>query len=158
MRVLKFGGSSLADADRFLRAADIIANNAQQEEVAVVLSAPGKTTNKLVAVIEGALRNGDADLQIAEIENSFSQLFSDIKSELPNLDGTAFDEQVDVSLAQLRQYVQGIALLGMCPNNANARIISKGERISIKLMQAVLQAKGQEASLIDPVKYLVVDI
>ncbi|QSA18705.1 hypothetical protein JV197_10805, partial [Vibrio furnissii] len=45
MRVLKFGGSSLADADRFLRAADIIANNAQQEEVAVVLSAPGKTTN-----------------------------------------------------------------------------------------------------------------
>ena len=32
MRVLKFGGSSLADADRFLRAADIIANNAQQEE------------------------------------------------------------------------------------------------------------------------------
>ncbi len=37
MRVLKFGGSSLADADRFLRAADIIANNAQQEEVAVVL-------------------------------------------------------------------------------------------------------------------------
>ncbi|MFA0709790.1 hypothetical protein AB4653_29170, partial [Vibrio sp. 10N.222.48.A3] len=51
MRVLKFGGSSLADADRFLRAADIIANNAQQEELAVVLSAPGKTTNKLVAVI-----------------------------------------------------------------------------------------------------------
>ncbi len=40
--------------DRFLRAADIIANNAQQEELAVVLSAPGKTTNKLVAVIEAA--------------------------------------------------------------------------------------------------------
>ncbi|GAL37992.1 aspartokinase [Vibrio maritimus] len=34
MRVLKFGGSSLADADRFLRAADIIANNAQQEDLA----------------------------------------------------------------------------------------------------------------------------
>mgnify|MGYP005683384355 FL=1 len=70
MRVLKFGGSSLADADRFLRAADIIANNAQQEEVAVVLSAPGKTTNKLVAVIDGALKNGEAELQIAELELS----------------------------------------------------------------------------------------
>jgi len=154
MRVLKFGGSSLADADRFLRAADIIANNAQQEEVAVVLSAPGKTTNKLVAVIEGALRNGDADLQIAELESSFAQLFADIKAVLPNLDNVAFDEQVKVSLTQLRQFVHGIALLGMCPGNANARIISKGERISIKLMQAVLQAKGQKASLIDPVKYL----
>ncbi|CAH1585878.1 bifunctional aspartate kinase/homoserine dehydrogenase I [Vibrio rotiferianus] len=154
MRVLKFGGSSLADADRFLRAADIIANNAQQEEVAVVLSAPGKTTNKLVAVIEGALRNGEAELQINELEASFKALFADIQSVLPNIDGAAFDNQVKTSLSQLRQFVHGINLLGMCPNNVNARIISKGERISIQLMKAVLEAKGQPAHLIDPVEYL----
>ncbi len=55
MRVLKFGGSSLADADRF-ETAIIIANNAQQEELAVVLSGSGKTTNKLVAVIVVTLK------------------------------------------------------------------------------------------------------
>ncbi|MCW8332219.1 bifunctional aspartate kinase/homoserine dehydrogenase I [Vibrio paucivorans] len=154
MRVLKFGGSSLADADRFLRAADIIANNAQQEEVAVVLSAPGKTTNKLVAVIEGALRNGEAELQIAELEASFKSLFAEIKAVLPNIDGAGYDNQVRTSLSQLRQFVHGINLLGMCPNNVNARIISKGERVSIQLMKAVLEAKGQPASLIDPVQYL----
>ncbi|AYO15632.1 bifunctional aspartate kinase/homoserine dehydrogenase I [Vibrio owensii] len=154
MRVLKFGGSSLADADRFLRAADIIANNAQQEEVAVVLSAPGKTTNKLVAVIEGALRNGEAELQINELEASFKALFGDIQAVLPNIDGAAFDNQVKTSLSQLRQFVHGINLLGMCPNNVNARIISKGERVSIQLMKAVLEAKGQPAHLIDPVEYL----
>ncbi|ELV8724424.1 bifunctional aspartate kinase/homoserine dehydrogenase I [Vibrio harveyi] len=154
MRVLKFGGSSLADADRFLRAADIIANNAQQEEVAVVLSAPGKTTNKLVAVIEGALRNGEAELQINELEASFKALFSDIQNVLPNIDGAAFDNQVKTSLSQLRQFVHGINLLGMCPNNVNARIISKGERVSIQLMKAVLEAKGQPAHLIDPVECL----
>ncbi|WP_070972380.1 bifunctional aspartate kinase/homoserine dehydrogenase I [Vibrio sonorensis] len=154
MRVLKFGGSSLADADRFLRAADIIANNAQQEEVAVVLSAPGKTTNKLVAVIEGALKNGEAELQIAELEDSFRDLFQDIKAVLPNIDGSGYDNQVKTSLSQLRQFVHGIDLLGMCPDNVNARIISKGERVSIQLMKAVLEAKGQAASLIDPVKYL----
>ncbi|WP_039988083.1 bifunctional aspartate kinase/homoserine dehydrogenase I [Vibrio owensii] len=154
MRVLKFGGSSLADADRFLRAADIIANNAQQEEVAVVLSAPGKTTNKLVAVIEGALRNGEAELQINELEASFKAQFGDIQAVLPNIDGAAFDNQVKTSLSQLRQFVHGINLLGMCPNNVNARIISKGERVSIQLMKAVLEAKGQPAHLIDPVEYL----
>ncbi|MFQ0977239.1 bifunctional aspartate kinase/homoserine dehydrogenase I [Vibrio campbellii] len=154
MRVLKFGGSSLADADRFLRAADIIANNAQQEEVAVVLSAPGKTTNKLVAVIEGALRNGEAELQINELEASFKALFADIQAVLPSIDGAAFDNQVKTSLSQLRQFVHGINLLGMCPNNVNARIISKGERVSIQLMKAVLEAKGQPAHLIDPVEYL----
>ncbi len=154
MRVLKFGGSSLADADRFLRAADIIANNAQQEEVAVVLSAPGKTTNKLVAVIEGALRNGEAELQINELEESFKTLFADIQAVLPNLEGAAFDNQVKTSLSQLRQFVHGINLLGMCPNNVNALIISKGERVSIQLMKAVLEAKGQKANFIDPVEYL----
>ncbi|EKZ9011260.1 bifunctional aspartate kinase/homoserine dehydrogenase I [Vibrio alginolyticus] len=154
MRVLKFGGSSLADADRFLRAADIIANNAQQEEVAVVLSAPGKTTNKLVAVIEGALRNGEAELRIKELEESFKTLFTQIQAVLPNIDGSAFDNQVKTSLSQLRQFVHGINLLGMCPNNVNARIISKGERVSIQLMKAVLEAKGQPAHLIDPVEYL----
>ncbi|MBS9938134.1 bifunctional aspartate kinase/homoserine dehydrogenase I [Vibrio alginolyticus] len=154
MRVLKFGGSSLADADRFLRAADIIANNAQQEEVAVVLSAPGKTTNKLVAVIEGALRNGEAELQIKELEESFKTLFTQVQAVLPNIDGSDFDNQVKTSLSQLRQFVHGINLLGMCPNNVNARIISKGERVSIQLMKAVLEAKGQPAHLIDPVEYL----
>ncbi|WP_333005195.1 bifunctional aspartate kinase/homoserine dehydrogenase I [Vibrio coralliilyticus] len=154
MRVLKFGGSSLADADRFLRAADIIANNAQQEEVAVVLSAPGKTTNKLVAVIDGALKNGEAELQISELEDSFRDLYQDIKQVLPNIDGSGYDNQVKTSLIQLRQFVHGISLLGMCPDNVNARIISKGERVSIQLMKAVLEAKGQPASLIDPVKYL----
>ncbi|MDN3610932.1 bifunctional aspartate kinase/homoserine dehydrogenase I [Vibrio ostreicida] len=154
MRVLKFGGSSLADAERFLRAADIIANNAQQEEVAVVLSAPGKTTNKLVAVIDGALKNGQAELQINELEDALRDLYQGIKHVLPHIDGSDYDNQVKTSLTQLRQFVHGIDLLGMCPDNVNARIISKGERISVQLMKAVLEAKDQPASLIDPVHYL----
>ncbi|WP_114766128.1 bifunctional aspartate kinase/homoserine dehydrogenase I [Vibrio rhodolitus] len=154
MRVLKFGGSSLADADRFLRAADIIANNAQQEEVAVVLSAPGKTTNKLVAVIDAALKGSDAELQIAEIEDLFRGLLAEVQQSVPNLDASGYNHQVKSSLTQLRQFVNGISLLGMCPDNVNARIISKGERVSIQLMKAVLEAKGQPASLIDPVEYL----
>ncbi|MCL9773359.1 bifunctional aspartate kinase/homoserine dehydrogenase I [Vibrio methylphosphonaticus] len=154
MRVLKFGGSSLADADRFLRAADIIANNAQQENLAVVLSAPGKTTNKLVAVIDAALKNSEVELQISELEASFKALFASIQSVLPNIQSTDFDNQVKTSLFQLHQFVHGIRLLGTCPDHVNARIISKGERISIQLMKAVLEAKGQAAALIDPVKYL----
>ncbi|SJN55869.1 Bifunctional aspartokinase/homoserine dehydrogenase 1 [Vibrio ruber DSM 16370] len=154
MRVLKFGGSSLADADRFLRAAQIIANNAQQENISVVLSAPGKTTNKLVAVIESAQNIGEAELQINELESSFHRLYQDIQAELPDIKADAFDETVRQSMSQLRSYVHGIGLLGACPEHVNARIISKGERISIQLMKAVLEAKGHDVSLIDPVKYL----
>ncbi|MDN2480336.1 bifunctional aspartate kinase/homoserine dehydrogenase I [Vibrio agarivorans] len=155
MRVLKFGGSSLADADRFLRAADIIANNAQQEEVAVVLSAPGKTTNKLVAVIDAALNGGEVDQQIQEVESSLFGLFNDIEGAIGSLNSDGFRSVVAESMENLRQFVHGIALLGMCPDNVNARIISKGERASVQLMKAVLEAKGQAASLIDPVSYLI---
>ena len=52
MRVLKFGGTSVANAERFLRVADILESNAQQGQVATVLSAPAKITNHLVAMIE----------------------------------------------------------------------------------------------------------
>ncbi|WP_140417022.1 hypothetical protein, partial [Vibrio cholerae] len=52
------------------------------------------------------------------------------------------------SMTQLRQFVHGITLLGMCPDNVNARIISKGERVSIQLMKAVMEAKGLPANLV----------
>ncbi|GAM62722.1 aspartokinase [Vibrio ishigakensis] len=155
MRVLKFGGSSLADAERFMRAANIIANNADQEELAVVLSAPGKTTNKLVAIIEAALEGQDTEHNVKELRVSFAELASEIQATLPNLQLEEFEAQVEESLGNLEDFIQGIQLLGTCPSHVNARIISKGEKVSIQLMKAVLEAKGQAAALIDPVQYLV---
>jgi aspartokinase/homoserine dehydrogenase 1 len=154
MRVLKFGGSSLADAERFLRAAQIIANNAQQEAVSVVLSAPGKTTNKLVSIIDASYKEGQAELQIKALEASFDELFQGICAELSEIDGRHYLQAVSQSMAQLRSFVLGIGLLGTCPAHVHARIISKGERISIQLMKAILEAKGHAVNLIDPIHYL----
>ena len=59
MRVLKFGGTSLANSERFMNVADIVVNNQQQSQVALVLSAPAKVTNHLVAVVEQTIRGLD---------------------------------------------------------------------------------------------------
>lgn len=157
MRVLKFGGSSLADAERFARAADIIVNNAQQGAVSVVLSAPGKVTNKLVAVIESSVQHGEAELQLKDLEAVFNTLFAGLKAVDPGFDKAAIDAKLTSSLGQLKEYVHGIKLLGLCPDNVYAKIISKGERLSILAMQSLLQARGQAASLIDPVAYLLAE-
>jgi aspartokinase/homoserine dehydrogenase 1 len=154
MRVFKFGGSSLSDAERFLRAADIIANNAQQGDVSVVLSAPGKVTNKLVSVIDSTVKTGEADLQLADLEAVFNELFTGLKALEPAFDKVLVDAKLASSLGQLKQYVHGMKLLGLCPDNVYAKIISKGERLSIVTMKALLEAKGQPASLIDPIAYL----
>ena len=45
MRVLKFGGTSVANAERFINVADIAVSTAKQTETALVLSAPAKITN-----------------------------------------------------------------------------------------------------------------
>lgn len=148
------GGSSLADVDRFMRAANIIANNADQEELAVVLSAPGKTTNKLVAIIDAALEGRDTKRNVEELKTSFKELASQLQATLPNLQLDAFEAQVKESLDNLEDFIHGIGLLGTCPAHVNARIISKGEKISTQLMKAVLEAKGQPAALLDPVHYL----
>ena len=154
MRVFKFGGSSLSDAERFLRAADIIASNAKQGEVAVVLSAPGKVTNNLVAVIESAVTTGSATQQISTLETVFSDLFKGLKTLEPGFDQQTLTAKLATTIEQLQQYVHGIRLLGLCPDNVYAKVISKGERLSIATMQSLLEAKGQPASLIDPVQYL----
>ncbi|CEO40295.1 bifunctional aspartate kinase/homoserine dehydrogenase I [Photobacterium kishitanii] len=154
MRVFKFGGSSLADAERFLRAADIIASNAKQGDVAVVLSAPGKVTNNLVEVIDNAVATGIATQQIATLEAVFNDLFTGLKTLEPLFAQQSLTAKLASTIEQLQQYVHGIRLLGLCPDNVYAKIISKGERLSIVAMQSLLEAKGQAASLIDPVQYL----
>jgi aspartate kinase len=47
--VMKFGGSSVADLDRLRRVAQIIATQARSRPTVVVVSAMGKTTDRLVA-------------------------------------------------------------------------------------------------------------
>lgn len=71
MRVLKFGGTSVANAERFMRVADIIESNARQGQVATVLSAPAKITNHLVAMIDKMVAGQDISPNISDAERIF---------------------------------------------------------------------------------------
>src|SRR5436305_15141939 len=55
MIVMKFGGTSVESADAIRRVADIVQGRLQQRPV-VVVSAMGKTTNKLLAIAAEAVR------------------------------------------------------------------------------------------------------
>ncbi|OOE76246.1 bifunctional aspartate kinase/homoserine dehydrogenase I [Salinivibrio sp. ML198] len=153
MRVLKFGGTSLADAERFSRAADIIVSNQGQSEVSAVLSAPAKVTNILVSVVENTVKHGEAELPLKELEQLFVGLFHGLAERQPNLDTQPLFDKLTRSLGQLRQYVHGMSLLGLCPDSTYARVVSKGERLSVAAMHALLEARGYAVFDIDPVEY-----
>lgn len=154
MRVLKFGGTSVANAERFLRVADILENNARQGQVATVLSAPAKITNHLVAMIERTIAGQDTLPNMSDAERIFSELLNGLAEAQPGFAHDAMKALVEQEFALLRQVLHGISLLGQCPDSVNAMIISRGEKLSIAIMEALLRARGHQVSVIDPVKKL----
>ncbi|WP_017345621.1 bifunctional aspartate kinase/homoserine dehydrogenase I [Pantoea sp. A4] len=154
MRVLKFGGTSVANAERFLRVADILESNAQQGQVATVLSAPAKITNHLVAMIEKTISGQDAQPNISDAEQIFASLLQGLADATPGFDLAGVKRRVEQEFAQLKQVLHGISLLGQCPDSVNAAIICRGEKLSIAVMEALLQARGYAVTVIDPVEKL----
>lgn len=154
MRVLKFGGSSVANAERFINVADIMENNARQGQIATVLSAPAKITNHLVAMIEKTVAGQDALTNILSAEHIFKELFQGLGEKQPGFPVGRLQELADQEFAQLKQVLHGVSLLGQCPDSVNASIISRGEKLSIATMAALLEARGHQVTVIDPVKML----
>ncbi|WP_054688166.1 bifunctional aspartate kinase/homoserine dehydrogenase I [Pantoea stewartii] len=154
MRVLKFGGTSVANAERFLRVADILESNAQQGQVATVLSAPAKITNHLVAMIEKTISGQDALPNLSDATRIFAELLQGLAEAQPGFDYEELKSRVDSEFAQLKQVLHGISLLGQCPDSVNAAIICRGEKLSIAIMEKLLEARGYGVSVIDPVEKL----
>ena len=154
MRVLKFGGTSVANAERFLRVADILENNAQQGQVATVLSAPAKITNHLVAMIEKTISGQDASPNLHDAERIFAELLQGLRDTQPGFDFARLQGVVEQEFEQIKQVLLGISLLKHCPDSVNATMICRGEKLSIAIMEAVLQARGYGVSVINPVENL----
>ncbi|WP_236712487.1 hypothetical protein [Serratia symbiotica] len=133
--MLKFGGTSVADAQRFLGVADIIESNVRLGQVATVLSAPAKIINHLVAMIEKTVAGRDILPDISDAERIFADLLSGLVKALPTLEYQRLKRVVDQQFAQLKQVLHGVALLGQCPHSVNASIICCGEKLSIALME-----------------------
>ncbi|MCK8360332.1 bifunctional aspartate kinase/homoserine dehydrogenase I, partial [Erwinia amylovora] len=78
-------GTSVANAERFLRVADSLESNAQQGQVATVLSAPAKITNHLVAMIEKTSSGQDASANISDAERIFAALLQGLTDAQPGV-------------------------------------------------------------------------
>ncbi|MFT5880015.1 MAG: aspartokinase/homoserine dehydrogenase 1 [Moritella sp.] len=155
MRVLKFGGTSLANAERFSCAADISVSNLHQSQVALVLSAPAKVTNNLVAAVQQTVRGLDAESSLNEIESIFQSLIAGLKSQHSNYNDTLALTEVATALAELKLYLTGVKLLGQCPENIEAKILCTGEKLSIVCMEQLLLARHFNVVVIVPQEKLV---
>ncbi|CAK9883977.1 MAG: Bifunctional aspartokinase/homoserine dehydrogenase 1 [Candidatus Erwinia impunctatus] len=154
MQVLKFGGTSVANAEKFLRVADILVENSRQGQVAAVLSAPAKITNHLVAMIETTTRGESAENNVTEAEAIFDALIEGLAEKVAGFNLVSIKQLVRDEFQQIKQVLHGVALLGQCPDSVNAAMICRGEKLSVAIMQALLEARGNTVTVINPVEKL----
>ncbi len=154
MHVLKFGGTSVGSAARLLSALDILVARAESTRVGVVVSAVSGITNLLVATIPRVLA-GEAPADVAApFRERHTVIIADLTAAAPALDGPALLALLETHTAELTALLHGTQLLGECPPDTYARILSLGERVSGRLLTALLHSRGLDAVLLDPGTYI----
>ncbi len=151
MKVLKFGGTSLANWARFSQAADLIRAAAAAEPVAAVLSAPATVTNSLLEMVDNAVRGKDFSAVAVRLENLFRRLYADatgLNAEQRQKLATRLNELIEF----WNRRAQGVAMLADCPETITAAVAICGEYLSAALMEQVMIAHGLQTLQLDPVK------
>lgn len=156
MKVMKFGGTSLANWQRFSSVVSLVANESKSQPVAVVLSAPAGVTNNLVKLIELAGQQQEYKTVLKEVESTYLALINEGQkaNALSTLSASQFEthlaKQIDIWTKQLA----GISALGACPDAVYAKFVTAGEALSAAVMQLLLTEKTLTAEILAPQKYL----
>ena len=158
-KVLKFGGSSLADADCFNHVAEIIHTYSKDSSIAIVLSAPQGITNHLVMLtdVSSNLINNDHTNQQDVIKHNLTEILQNSLDSNPGINSEELNIKFNELILKLNQLCQGAKLLGHCPKTTIAQISSTGEKFSVMLLSAILETLGHKVTNIKPELFLTTD-
>jgi bifunctional aspartokinase / homoserine dehydrogenase 1 len=136
-KLIKFGGSSVANPERIRQAASIVLNAAKKERVIVIVSAFQDVTNQLLECAHLA------EIGNKEFQSTYKQLADRHISTLKSLhDGNPPKRTVadlQALLTELRDTLQGIFLLRHSSPRALDLTASFGERCSALIIASFLQ-------------------
>src|SRR3989440_46477 len=145
--VMKFGGTSIEDANAFRNVAKIVLAAADANPV-VVVSAISGFTNSLLKSVDRAF-HGDPRNASRTLEPDFARHVA-IAGELLNADATATFEQVlAAARAEIRQLHRIMAAHPVTTPPLQDEIVAYGEQLSSQLLAAVLREHGLAARQIE---------
>ena len=155
MKVLKFGGSSVADASRLRAAARIVERrlDGRPGDGAVVVSALGGVTDRLLALAAGALEGKggpEAARETAALRDRHLTIAAEVATaaDLPDL--AADLEGLCDGLARELGDCERTGITAERPREAWIdRIVCHGELLSTRLLAAALRARGLPAEACD---------
>jgi len=119
MIVMKFGGTSVESAAAIERVAGIVKARQDRRPV-VVVSAMGKTTNKLLAIAAAAIAGRRADY-IAQLHDLRDFHSREARQVAPLAARVDLDRFLDEHFQELTELVKGLAILGeLTPRSIDA--------------------------------------
>jgi aspartate kinase len=139
MIVMKFGGSSVANADRIRHVAEIVRAQLDRRP-ALVLSAMGDTTDHLLEAAERALN--EKTVSVEKIEELHLKTVNDL-----GLKNAA--AEIYPLLEELKNLLMGISLIRELTGRTKDYLVSFGERLSVRIAAAYFNSLGVKAKAVD---------
>jgi aspartate kinase len=155
MIVMKFGGTSVESAAAIARVAAIVKARELRHPV-VVVSAMGKTTNKLLAIANAAIK-GPREEYLRQIHDLRDFHSREARQVVPLAERAALDRFLDEHFQELTELAKGLAVLGeLTPRSIDA-ISSYGERLSSFIVTQAFRHSGMETEHLDSRDLIVTD-
>src|SRR5246127_1263748 len=155
MIVMKFGGTSVESAAAIQRVAGIVKARLDRRPV-VVVSAMGKTTNKLLALADTAISGGRDDY-VPHLHDLRDLHSGEARLVVPLSERADLDRFLDEHFQELTELVKGLAVLGeLTPRSIDA-ISSYGERLSSYIVTPAFRHFGMPAEHVDSRDVLITD-
>ncbi|MBX2845875.1 MAG: aspartate kinase [Saprospiraceae bacterium] len=143
IRVFKFGGASVKDADSVRNVTNIIQQHASKPLV-VVISAMGKTTNAMEKVVNTYFDDGDAFTALETVKTAHQQIIDDLFEE---------SEREAVYQSALNHFVEVEWAIEDGPvdtyDYVYDQIVSVGELVSTSIVAAYLKKQGVAVQWVD---------
>jgi bifunctional aspartokinase / homoserine dehydrogenase 1 len=140
MQVLKFGGSSVANAENIKKVIAVLKDRASGEKTIVVVSALGGITD-LLLTCSNLASEGQENYQaiLTDIEQRHLQTVRDL---IPINNQSSLLSFVKTQCNEIEDICNGIFLLKELSPRTQDRMVSYGEKLSSRIITAALLAEG----------------
>lgn len=146
MQVLKFGGTSVANAQNIALVEDIVANSTADKTI-VVVSALGGVTDTLLKAANLASKQDDGyKIVVREIEERHIET---IKSLIPVNAQSTILSKIKSELNTLEDLLEGAFLIGEITPQLSDKIVSYGEILSSYIISEFLKQQQLDATHVD---------
>ena len=151
MKILKFGGSSVAKPERIRQVASIVENYKSKGELSVVVSALGGVTDMLIDTAKKAKNRDESYLdQIEEIESRHLETIDEL---IADKDHDRVKAAFLTNFSALKDILKGVYLLKELSNRTLDQVMAFGEMSSAFIISQFIDG----AKFLDARKLIVTD-